>query len=470
MNPIVFLGKAFGFQLVNDHSQIKEFYEKALKILPSVLTPWQKLDSLKSFFFPALLYAQRTHRIPKSDWRELDDALRSIIKKDVLNLPERAATEYLYGSSADCLLGLPLAAEDSDIALIDGAFKALTPTDEVVMEAAWQDLCSSASYRFRSAYRAAGSTPPPLTYDHLSAFLSGDRILGSNRGMSLFTQARQASSRLGVRWNFNNDKTISITRRGITTHDRSKIFHAVRDNFRKSRSYALKCKPDQGKTQPCFERTKVSAHYPRPGDFIRFCDWRFIHPARLNLLPLNGAKTENKDKPDLQRCRKFNYKFEGLPYVLCNCKKNLVKITERHNMIIKRLKVCSARSWSVLKENQPLEGSSLRPDLELVHKSESAAMILDVGCTFENGPAAYDMVRTEKSKKYAQIAKSMKDKYKEVTVEAIVVGALGSWDPKNDRVCHRLCSKKYRKLMRKLIVSDTLRMSRDIYVSHVTPH
>lgn len=47
MDPIIFLGKPIGFQLVNDHSQIKEFYEKALKILSSVLTPWQKLDALK---------------------------------------------------------------------------------------------------------------------------------------------------------------------------------------------------------------------------------------------------------------------------------------------------------------------------------------------------------------------------------------------------------------------------------------
>lgn len=46
------------------------------------------------------------------------------------------------------------------------------------------------------------------------------------------------------------------------------------------------------------------------------------------------------------------------------------------------------------------------------------------------------MVRTEKTKKYANIAKSLKDKYKEVYVEALVVSALGSWDPKNDRVCH----------------------------------
>lgn len=54
-----------------------------------------------------------------------------------------------------------------------------------------------------------------------------------------------------------------------------------------------------------------------------------------------------------------------------------------------------------------------------------------------------------------------------MSIEAIVVGALGSWDPKNERICHRPCSKKYTKLMNKLIVSDTLRASRDIYITHI---
>lgn len=248
MDPIIFLGKPIGFQLINDHSEVKEFYEKAYKILHSLLTPWQKLDALKSFFFPSLLYAQRTHQIDKKDWIELDDAIRAIIKKEVLSVPSRASNEYLYGSSADCLLGIPMSAEDSDIALIDGAYKVLTSNDETVFEAAWKDLCQTVNYRIKSGYRQAGSTPPILSYNHLSAFLSGDRLLGANQNMTLFTQARIASGRLGVRWIFNNDKTISLSRRVSLIHDRSKVFKSIRESLRKGRSFALKCKPDQGKT------------------------------------------------------------------------------------------------------------------------------------------------------------------------------------------------------------------------------
>lgn len=79
MDPITLLGKPIRFQLINDHSQIKEFYEKDLKILNSFLTPWQKLDAMKTFFYPSLLYAQRTHQLPKKDWTDLDNAIRSIV-------------------------------------------------------------------------------------------------------------------------------------------------------------------------------------------------------------------------------------------------------------------------------------------------------------------------------------------------------------------------------------------------------
>lgn len=103
----------------------------------------------------------------------------------------------------------------------------------------------------------------------------------------------------------------------------------------------------------------------------------------------------------------------------------------------------------------------------MTNNTESTAIVIDVACTFEDGPAAYDTARMEKIKKYNCLKKSLASKFKEVSVEVIIVGALGSWDPKNDRICHRLCSKKYTKLMKNLIVSDTLRASRDIYITHL---
>lgn len=154
----------------------------------------------------------------------------------------------------------------------------------------------------------------------------------------------------------------------MTIHDRSKIFKSVRDNLGKGRPYALKCKPDQGKTQACFEKSKVSCHYLKSGDFIRFCNWRFVHKAHLNLLPLNGCKPENP--PKKQACRKCQDPFEGL--LICPFKKNIQLITGHHNQIVDRLINASSRSWSVFKQNQPLFGSKKDPNIVLSHKSQNA--------------------------------------------------------------------------------------------------
>lgn len=72
--------------------------------------------------------------------------------------------------------------------------------------------------------------------------------------------------------------------------------------------------------------------------------------------------------------------------MLCHCKNNLKKITNRHNLIVERLHRVSTDSWTVLKNDQSLAGSSLRPDLILV--KNDVAMILDAAVTIENGPQA----------------------------------------------------------------------------------
>ena len=52
---------------------------------------------------------------------------------------------------------------------------------------------------------------------------------------------------------------------------------------------------------------------------------------------------------------------------------------------------------------------------------------------------------------------------------AFVVGALGSWDPRNEAMLRLLrVGNQYAAMMRRLIVSDTISWSRDIYVEHVS--
>lgn len=204
-DELLFLGKPVGFQLVNHHSSIKEFFDKATAIINSALTPWQKLDALKAFYYPSLQYAQRTNQLPKAYWAKFDNEICRLIKQEILYVPSRAANEYLYGSSSDTLLGTPVAAEDADIATIDGAFKLLTSSDPNIVDMAWKDICWTVTARLRSGQHKSGTQPPDLTINHLSAYLSRKRFPGMKPNSTIFTRDRFASDHLGITWKLQID-------------------------------------------------------------------------------------------------------------------------------------------------------------------------------------------------------------------------------------------------------------------------
>ncbi|XP_035204390.1 uncharacterized protein LOC118179311 [Stegodyphus dumicola] len=183
----------------------------------------------------------------------------------------------------------------------------------------------------------------------------------------------------------------------------------------------------------------------------------------LGLVPLNGA---DRRFNSIKGCRRCNHDLETLPYVLCHCMRYSRLYRDRHNAVVERIKKAAAGRWQIMSEDRMIDGQPLRPDLVLTNGD--ACIIIDVTIPFDNRRDAFDRARREKEEKYRPLVDALKNRFSNVRVEAIVVGALGSWDPKNDRVVRRLCSRKYAALMRKLAVSDTIRSSRDIYVEHVT--
>ncbi|GFS29270.1 reverse transcriptase domain-containing protein [Nephila pilipes] len=69
---------------------------------------------------------------------------------------------------------------------------------------------------------------------------------------------------------------------------------------------------EQGKTAEGFSQHPASNHFLQAGDFPRFCEWNFIHRARLGCLQLNGTVHFSKRKP---RCLKWGYARVMIPHV-----------------------------------------------------------------------------------------------------------------------------------------------------------
>ena len=276
----LFLGKPVGPFLPREIAVVDDLCSRAIKILSSKLASWQRIDCLKTFFFPGLWYfLMRTNRLGKDDWRTIDDTIRVLVRK-TLNVPNNSCNDYLYGYRESGLPGVPLAAEDSDIANVDGAVKLLLPKDPVICDIAWTEVRDIANWRFDND-----------NYDNILKYLNSVAgIRNSNRYKSQWFRARAASGRIGLTWDVREPDLVSVAFGNNVAYNRNQVFRSLRSTFRKNRALKLQEIPHQGKTAHCFGLSKASSHFITEGKFMTFRQWRFAHRARLGIVPLNAYK------------------------------------------------------------------------------------------------------------------------------------------------------------------------------------
>ncbi|KAG5900201.1 hypothetical protein JTB14_008084 [Gonioctena quinquepunctata] len=82
----------------------------------------------------------------------------------------------------------------------------------------------------------------------------------------------------------------------------------------------------------------------------------------------------------------------------------------------------------------PNTNSNFRPDIVVINENESKITIVDVSIPFENEPQALYRARQAKLEKYNGIAEELRAQGYETSVDAFIVGALGTWDPENEEV------------------------------------
>ncbi|XP_050037758.3 uncharacterized protein [Dermacentor andersoni] len=417
-----FLGRPVGFRvLTDDVNIIDQTIQRGTALLTSLLAPWQRMDAIRTFVFPGLNFMMRCGTLGKDDWQRLDDELRPLLKR-TLYLPSNASKGYLYGSPRSGAAAIPLAAELSDLCRVDNAFNLLTSADFEVRDMASQGLFEVVSTRLRRPVEQRDFE------DYLSGSTEGDFRAPASQLRSAWTEARKASRRLDVLWQLVPEGIrIICGEKMLTSSHRKKVIrtlHALQSATRDEALYckpnqgkvmqcvaadpvsshfmhtgslatrdeALYCKPNQGKVMQCVAADPVSSHFMHTGSFTRFADWRFIHKAKLNLLPLNGASPWITGRD--QRFRVCGYEKETLPHVLCHCMTNSVMYTAWHNSIVARLRTASRNRFTITYENRPVGNTNLRPDLVMVRGE--AAIVLDVYCPFDNRPEAFSAARAAK--------------------------------------------------------------------------
>jgi hypothetical protein len=204
------------------------------------------------------------------------------------------------------------------------------------------------------------------------------------------------------------------------------LIRAVGEGFRRR----LVQKPDQGKVFDSSLLHPDSNHFVRAGRMIRFCDWRFIHRARLNVLPLNAAR-RGAARGDL-RCRVCGKVDETLPHVINHCHAQSDGWRRRHDAIVEILRDALPSSWRVrLDRRVPDDESILRPDLVVWDEGTDAEVfVIDVTVPFDNRRGALAAARQQKLEKYGALVDRMRVRTKYQVphhLDALVVGALGPW-------------------------------------------
>ena len=222
---------------------------------------------------------------------------------------------------------------------------------------------------------------------------------------------------------------------------------------------------DQGKVARCLvdDQYANGSAWLTNGLKIRFKDWRFIHRARLNVVPLNANK--HRFSNTNEKCRHCEQP-ETLPHVICHCRPYMVQIRERHNSIVNRL--TNAIRFGTITTDRTIENSKLRLRPDIVMEDNNSVLIIDVTCPFDNDVDALSNAAQAKVYKYQPLKEFVESSGRKCEVLAFVVGALGSWYKQNELVLTRLgMTRRYKSLFRKLCCTDAIQGSTNIYRLHL---
>jgi hypothetical protein len=253
------------------------------------------------------------------------------------------------------------------------------------------------------------------------------------------------------------DESERITSKNVTTFLHRLVQSRFGDDL-----MALK---DQGKVARCLSGDQYAngSTWHCTGLNLRFKDWRFIHRARLNVVPLNVNKSRySNTDPTCRHC----VQPETLPHVVCHCRPHMVQIRERHDSVVKRL--TNAIRFGKITTDRTVEQSNLRLRPDVVVEEDNRVLIIDVTCPFDNDSDALSDAAVAKVLKYQPLKEFFESKGKSCDIYPFVVGALGSWYKQNEILLNKLgMTRRYKSLFRKLCCTDVIQGSNNIYRLHL---
>ena len=256
-------------------------------IRSSLLAPWQKLNTIRTFLQSALTYALRAGD-PKK--KSLDDYHKFLIRvlRDICCLPQRSSQAYFFSSKCTGGLALQDPKAEADVQCIVQTLKILSSADPTTRAIARAEL--------RAVVRRSTKSNP--TSNVLSTHLSGstdkplDHLYYTNS--SLWSRCRNACRRLKVTFHFSNQEDPAISSDDsdrIRAKSAASFLRRLIPEHHASRLLSL---PDQGKVAKCLSND-------------RYANGSTWHNTGLNLLKTGGSST----RLDSTACRPTKRNLDG---------------------------------------------------------------------------------------------------------------------------------------------------------------
>ena len=439
--------------LIYDASELNSITEKPMKdlekIRDSLLAPWQKLDSIRTFNQPALTYALRACPVTRNSLYEYRKKLVEVLRA-ICHLPKRASVSYFFADKNVGGLGLQDPFNKRHIQKIVHTIKILSSQDSGVQNISHGQLKSV-------VYRCFHRDP---TDEEIGMFLSGSHEgdlqnhSSNNNSQTLWSCCRISAKALNMKITGALSEPL-VSCNNVSSAKAKSVASYLHHHCLLKHAETLKSLPDQGKVARCLQ----TSHFPSTnncsyeGTGLRFCDCRFIHRARTNTLPTNDVKSRFcvANSPTCRKCHSPSV-TETLPHIVCHCLPNMTSITARHNNILKRLSDAVHRGSFAIDQVVPGAPGNNRPDLVITENNKVS--IIDVTCPFENDQDALRSAAERKVQKYNYLVDHFRSLNIQAKVFGFVVGPLGGWYDGNEKAMDELhMSKRYRTLFRKLFLN-----------------
>ena len=381
----------------------------------------------------------------------------------------------LIGETVVRGIGLPLLVEDYAVLRVASALHALSTPD----------LRPIALDHLRHLI-ASPTNAPAVGLTQIVAFLNGETDSVARRGswwMSVRWAARKLRKALGLRFVLRGD-TVGVSfghparpaeRATIMAPERRCLVRALRMSLRNGHFQAWASLDSQGRAA-----ATLSQHHANTAALLRrtttVADWKFLHRARLDLLPLNAGHGGPGDK----RCRRCGYPAETAAHVLQHCLPLSAPRNSRHHGVVRHLAAALQEQQQrqqrhpqrhqqqpsgsfdvVVDRTTPGASSNQRVDLQFTKRSTGERVFVDVKIPFERPQLVEDADRRNREK-YAELAAESG-----AEIHTLVIGAYGSWRPANDRLLKRLGFRRIATL-RDQLIRHVVHWSRNTHVQFMT--